>query len=172
LLVDKSVTISGPAAASLAVDGNSNSRVFHIAAGTTVTTSGLTISHGNATGSYPDRKGGGIYNDHAALTVDNCLVSNNTAMDGGGGVSNDNGTLTMINCKLGSINITGDRGGGMLNERGTLSVNNCVVGPDNWAYSGAGIHNNGATSRPTIGHRLWRRDLQLRRHDDHEQQYH
>ena len=56
LLVDKSVTISGPAAASLAVDGNSNSRVFHIAAGTTVTTSGLTISHGNATGSYPDRK--------------------------------------------------------------------------------------------------------------------
>jgi hypothetical protein len=132
LLVDKSLTISGPAGASLAVDGDSNSRVFHIGSGRTVTISGLTIANGNAIGSYPDRKGGGIYNDHAALTLNNCLVTNNTGMDGGGGVSNDNGTLTMIDCTI-SLDSTGDRGGGILNEGGTLTINNCVVGPNQWA---------------------------------------
>jgi hypothetical protein len=51
LLVDKNVTISGPGANVLAVDGNHASRVFHIASGKTVTNSGLTITNGSATNS-------------------------------------------------------------------------------------------------------------------------
>src|SRR5437762_2032093 len=43
LLVDKSITISGPGADSLAVDGNAKTRVFHVASGRTVTISGLTV---------------------------------------------------------------------------------------------------------------------------------
>src|SRR6266496_4385968 len=59
LLVDKSITIPGPGAPSLAVNGNATSRVFHIGSGKTVTISDLTITNGNASGDY----GGGIYND-------------------------------------------------------------------------------------------------------------
>src|SRR5438477_11616753 len=44
LLVDKAITISGPGAASLTVNGNAKSRVFHIGSGRTVTISGLTIN--------------------------------------------------------------------------------------------------------------------------------
>ena len=84
LLVDKSITISGPGAENLAVDGNKQSRVFHIAPGKTVAISAITITNGYAN-NQPVLDGGGIYNDHATLTVDNCTISNNSAFRDGGG---------------------------------------------------------------------------------------
>ena len=65
LLVNSSITISGPGANNLAVNGNAKSRVFHVASGKTVTISGLTITNGNS----GSDAGGGIYNDHATLTL-------------------------------------------------------------------------------------------------------
>ena len=67
LLVARNITISGPGAENLAVNGNGKSTVFHIAPGETVTISGLTITNGDAA-----RSGGGIHNEHAALTLNNC----------------------------------------------------------------------------------------------------
>jgi hypothetical protein len=98
LLVDKSVTISGPGAASLAVDGNTGSRVLHIGAGKTASISGLTITNGN----IASGNGGGILNDHGILTILNSSVSGNHAYYAGGGIYNDadNGgsaTLTIMN---------------------------------------------------------------------------
>jgi len=49
LVVDKSVTISGPGANLLAVDGNANGHVFSINSGETVIISGLTIRNGTGT---------------------------------------------------------------------------------------------------------------------------
>jgi hypothetical protein len=88
LLVNKSVTISGPGAASLAVDGNATSRVFHIGAGNTVSISGLSLTNGNV---VPFGNGCGLLNDHAVLTMDSCAVHNNnsTQLTDGGGVYND-----------------------------------------------------------------------------------
>ncbi len=92
LLVAKNITISGPGAESLAVNGNAKSTVFHVAPGETVTISGLTIINGYAAGS-----GGGIHNDHAALTLNNCTITGNQ----GGGIYNDaansGGALLEIN---------------------------------------------------------------------------
>src|SRR5438874_10074153 len=48
LLVNQDTTISGPGSENLAVNGNDNSRVFHIGSGRTVTISGLTITNGHA----------------------------------------------------------------------------------------------------------------------------
>ena len=47
LLVDKSITISGPGSDNLTVDGNFASRVFHVSSGVTATIAGLTITNGN-----------------------------------------------------------------------------------------------------------------------------
>jgi hypothetical protein len=88
LLVDKSISIAGPGAANLAVDGNANGRVFHIGAGTTVTISGLTIRNGMVTGNFPAGSGGGIYSFQATLTLNDCAISGNSAPYGGG-VTND-----------------------------------------------------------------------------------
>ena len=46
LNVDKDVTISGPGAKNLAVDGNAQSRVFYVNPGKTVTIDGLTVANG------------------------------------------------------------------------------------------------------------------------------
>src|SRR4030095_3861953 len=80
LLVNKSVTISGPGAGQLSVDGNASSRVFHIERGT-VTISSLTITNG-----YADY-GGGIYSfdfDFTTLTISNSTISGNSGWLGGG----------------------------------------------------------------------------------------
>src|SRR5262245_14658279 len=77
LVVNKSVTISGPGANNLTVDGNANGSVFYINPLNSVTISGLTITNGNA------QPGGGIYND-GGLTVSNCTISGNS----GSGIHN------------------------------------------------------------------------------------
>ena len=115
LLVDKSVTISGPGAATLAVDGNFKSRVFHIGSGKTVSISGLTLTNGSA----GFENGGGILNDHAILTMDSCAVQNSFAQSNGGGIYNDgsggNAALTILNSTV-SLNGASYAGGGIYND--------------------------------------------------------
>src|SRR5947209_8411154 len=61
------LTISGPGASTLAIDGGGASRVFFIAGvGNTVTISGLTIRNGNDTSVS---QGGGILNNPNTLTL-------------------------------------------------------------------------------------------------------
>src|ERR1041385_826055 len=48
LLVTSNVTILGPGPANLAVNGNANSRVFHVQNGAIATIAGLTITNGKA----------------------------------------------------------------------------------------------------------------------------
>src|SRR6266498_3148573 len=142
LLVDKDITISGPGAESLAVDGNATSGVFHIGYGRTVTISGLTITNGT----------GGIGNDNAMLTLSNCTISGNS----GYGISNgyyDYSTLTLSNCT-----VTGNSGDGISNFTGSgesyVQIRDSVVsgnsgsGISNGAYyegSGAGLTLNNCT---------------------------
>jgi hypothetical protein len=56
----KSLTLTGPGAASLTISGNDASRVISITTGVSVTLSGLAVANGNNYGS--DRGGGGVYN--------------------------------------------------------------------------------------------------------------
>ena len=98
LLVNKNVTITGPGSATLAVDGNFTSRVFHVGSGKTVSISGLTLTNG----SVGFENGGGILNDHAILTMDSCAVQHSYAVSShGGGIYNDgsggSAALTILN---------------------------------------------------------------------------
>jgi hypothetical protein len=130
LLVGKSVTISGPGAANLTVDGDGRNsrrphRVFHISPGKTVSISGLTIANGMPV--LGGINGGGIYNDHAILTVNNCTIRDNRAVLNGGGIYND-GT---------------NRGSA------TVTVNNSTI-RENSANSGGGIYNDGSLGSATV----------------------
>ena len=138
LLVDKSVTISGPGAATLAVDGNFTTRVFHIGPGKTVSISGLTVTNGSA----GSQKGGGILNDHAILTMDSCAVRNSGGFGRGGGIYNDgsagSGTLTILNSTV-SRNSASYAGGGIYNDadnggNATLTIMNSTVDGNSAAY--------------------------------------
>jgi hypothetical protein len=148
LAVDKSITISGPGPTLLAVSaGGLRFAVFHVMPGHTVTIEGLMISDSNA---------GGIHNDHATLTVSNCVVFHNQGGNGGG-IYNDafyqeSATLTIVNsivdtncaCYAG-----GGFGGGIYSD-GTLTIvsttvsNNFALTPPPEALgSGGGIYNSG-----------------------------
>src|SRR5215467_3750270 len=63
LMVNSSITVLGPGADNLAVNGNAKSRVFYIAPDTSVSISGLSITNGNV----PFENGGGIYNSGTEL---------------------------------------------------------------------------------------------------------
>ena len=146
LNVDKDVTISGPGANNLAVDGNAQSRVFYVNPGKTVTIDSLTVANG-----YSDSGGGGgIFNSSATMTVANCSVSGNSAAAGsyGGGICNGgfngNATMTVTNCTVssnsayygGGIANTGEHGGAV------LTVSNSIIS-GNSGGMGGGISNGG-----------------------------
>jgi len=154
LLVDKSITISGPGAGSLAVDGNAKSRVFYIGPATTVTVSDLTIANGRMTNDF----GGGIYNDHSTLTLSNCAVSGNAATFGGGGIYSDghagSSILESSNSTFSGNSASGGSGGGIFNDgqqngSATLDIVNCTVS-GNSALFGGGIINNGSRGNAPV----------------------
>jgi hypothetical protein len=142
LVVGKSVTVSGPGADQLSVNGNAASRVFYIGSGKAVTISGLTITNGADFG-------GGIFNDNSTLTVSSCTLSgNNSAYGAGGGIVNygrsGSATLTITNSTL-SGNSAGGGGGGIYNDgsfsgSATLTIINSTLS-GNSAGAGGGIYN-------------------------------
>jgi hypothetical protein len=152
LLVNKSISINGPGADNLTVDGNHASRVFHTSRWVTATISGLTIANGDA---GVDHGGGGIQNDHATLLVDNCTVSGNHAAWGGGvhnDGSNSSASLTVSNSTI-SGNSAGSAGG-IFNDGGdggaTLTISNGTVSGNSAAFYGGGIFNEGHFGSATV----------------------
>jgi len=175
LYITKNLTIQGPGAGQLTISGNDASRVFEVAANTTVALSGLTISKGNAPVA-PSQiagagDGGGILN-FGTLTVSDCTVSNNHATFDGGGIYND-GTATVSNTTVsanyslaggissagggiyndGRLTVTGgtisgnssDRGGGIFNAD-TMTVSGGTLSGNSVDDVGGGIYNYGTAA--------------------------
>lgn len=124
------VTIIGPGAGKLIVNGNSASGVFSFDSGTLATDSpvsisGLSIVNGDTAG-----KGGGIYSIES-LTLKSVVISGNTSADGGGvyvGGSTGAGTKVNISNSLISGNDADRYGGGLFIENlKSISISNSVV---------------------------------------------
>jgi hypothetical protein len=143
LAISKNLSIAGPGASVITVSGNHASRVFDIAAASTVAISGLTIADGMISGN-----GGGIYSS-GTLTVSNCILSGNSTNNGGGdlsafggGIYNSSGTLTVSNCTLSSnsVSVSGDFteafGGGIYNA-GSLIVTASTLNGNSSSNSGS-----------------------------------
>ena len=148
LVVDKSLTISGPGADNLAVNGNANSRVFYVGPDATVAISELSISNGNATADF----GGGIYNDHSTLTLNNCDLIGNSADFGGciysAGSPSGGATVTLNNSTCN--NNAAIEGGGIFNVGAEVTLNNCSFNGNSASNPGGGIYNFGETGSATV----------------------
>jgi hypothetical protein len=152
-----SVTIAGPGASNLAIDGGNSVVDLIVNAGATVAVSGLTIQHGSSL------LGGGIFNG-GTLTLTDVTVSNNTqGTQLGGGIFNS-GTLTLSSSTVsansagfGVIGVSGSSGesgfgGGIYNYGasggGTLTLTNSTVSGNSviqalsGSASGGGIYND------------------------------
>lgn len=164
LSIADDLTVQGPGAGRLAIDGNGSSRVLAISGtGTDVTISGLTIRNGAVTGA----NGGGIYvaagNTLAlvdstvsgnrtsgngggiaaagALTLSGTTVSGNAAGPFGGGIA---GNVVVLTNSTISGNTAATRGGGVVFNTAATLTNVTVSG--NTAGAGGGLHALGAAT--------------------------
>lgn len=127
--ITQSMTIECPSGLSVAIDGSNKFQIFDIDGGKTAITvaiSGIIMQRGYNIGA---NGGGGILNDGATLTLSDCTLQNNNALNGGG-ISNSSGTLTLTSCFLSSNGAgTGGavgQGGGIFNG-GTATLTNCTL---------------------------------------------
>jgi hypothetical protein len=161
LVIDKNLTINGLGPNSLGVFRSSDTsfRIFHVMPGSTATIIGLTINGGDG----GQQGGGGILNDHAILTMNNCAVQNSSALqdNSGGGIYNDgsgsSATLAILNSTV-SGNYAYLAGGGIYSDASnggsaTLTITSSAVSNNTVAFSdigksggeGGGIYNGGGT---------------------------
>lgn len=148
LAIDKNITIDGPGADQLSVTkplGTLDFRILHVLLGHTFTIKNLTID-GNGT------PGTGVWNDHATVFMDGCVVQGCL----GSGVRcsssfNDDSYLSVINSTIRN-NHADATGGGINNEASNFAhsiltirdsvVSNNTVGSFS-GTSGGGIWNSG-----------------------------
>jgi len=147
LLITNGVTILGPGASVLAVSGNYPNRVFHVQHASNVVIANLTIANGKAAGSVPI--GGGIWNDRSDLTVSNCTISGNNAVNGGG-IFNDGeppgGGATLIVLNDTFVGNSATLAGGIFNDgsgggSARLVVANSTLSDNSAKSGGGGIFN-------------------------------
>lgn len=164
ITVNEDLSINGHAASdtivqAAATPGTATGRVFNISSGTTVTISGLTIRNGRASGSSPAGDGGGIYSDHATLTLNSCAVSGNSAEQLGGGIVNNSfgsgsATLTINNSTLSGNSAVSFGGGGIFSDgRGgnvIVTINNSTLSGNSTSNVGGGIWNDGNSGSATL----------------------
>jgi hypothetical protein len=151
LQISHNVTINGPGANHLAVDGNGQSRVFY-KLGWNSTVSGLTIRNGHVTNDF----GGGILNDTGALTLSNCIVSGNSAHYGGG-ISNYNfGDASFATLTLTNSTVSGNSaysGGGIFNSMfgggAFVTISNSTISGNSADFGGGVASGGGGPNGPS-----------------------
>jgi parallel beta-helix repeat protein len=158
-------------------DASDNSyHVFYHPSGTldnSAILDGITISGGNADGSYPHDRGGGMANDESSPTLrnvtflgnwaaagggmanddssptlSNCIFAGNSASAGGAGMYNWHSSPTLTDCTF-SANGAANGGGGILNADGSApTLNNCTFAENSTDQAGGGMLNS--SSAPTL----------------------
>ena len=147
LLLTGSMTIAGPGASQLAVDGNNASRVFNVSGGSTqvVTISGLTIQHGKNV-APADGLGGAVFNSRN-LTLSNDVITGSTSQTGGAVLNYGFSTqpvLTLMNDTF--TGNAADSGAGVYNQHGSVtSTGNTYSGNVSSGGYGGGLVNNFGT---------------------------
>jgi hypothetical protein len=154
LVVNKTLTITGPGCKSLTVSGNNCSRVFYTS-GTNanpslvaVTISDITITKGNGVG--PDLSGfgndanGGAIQNVGSLQLLRCPVTNSKALLGSGGAIYNRGTIALTECTV-SYSRAGLNGGGIYDEQ-DMTITRSTISNNNATIDGGGIQESGTVT--------------------------
>jgi predicted outer membrane repeat protein len=160
LLITRHGTIRGPGAGILAVNGNAAGRVFRINVtnDAAVLISGLTITNGVVPLVFP-ASGGGIWNDHSLLVVDNCTISGNMAPTHGGGIWNDGSSSgrasMMVRDSTFSGNSVSTSGGAIYSDGSSggaaaVSVSTSTFSGNTAVNAGGGIYNDASEGSASV----------------------
>lgn len=140
IALDKELTIRGPGADQLAINGNGSDRIFAVnTVGATdpseVRIERLTLLNGNADRRDP---GGAIWSA-GHLTIEKCVIRENFTRIRGGAIFNT-GDLVLVRSTLAANEAT--ISGGAIENHGNLVVDSSTIS-GNQAGTGGGIHNEG-----------------------------
>lgn len=158
MVINNDITINGPGADKLVIDGAGTSRIFTINSAT-ATISGFTLTNGNGGSTTNPQFGGAIYAT-GSLTLDGVHVNGNgtgtvppfrsedskAAPEGtsvcGGGAAFAGGPHTVKNSTFN--NNLGSAGGGVCVEiGGVVTIQNSTISTNTAVSVGGGIHNEG-----------------------------
>ena len=105
------------------------------------TLDGFTITGGNASGSNPYDRGGGVYCSNTSPKISNSVITGNKANYYGGGIYCYNASPVVTNCKIAN-NTSASYGGGVANAGGISSFISCVFSENSaTSYYGGGMYN-------------------------------
>jgi Fibronectin type III domain/FG-GAP repeat len=162
--LSQNVTIVGPGASLLAVQGVGTQIFNNGTAGVNLTIAGLTIEDG-----FNGGPGGAILNN-GSLVLTNDVFTNNKSTIGGGGAIADvaaGGTLSVTGTTFNDNSATGSGGGGAIFSPGagiSQTFTNCTFTNNTEADAGAGggaIFSSGAGSPLTIANGSFSNDVAL-----------
>lgn len=142
LTIAQPVTIQGPGAALLALDGQSTVGVIDVTAGS-LALSGVTIVHGKSA-----TLGGGIHNA-GTLNVSNAVFDANVAPNGGAIANISGATLTVDTTTFRNNSASGVGGGAIINI-GTATVTASTFSTNAAPVNGGAINNQPAGSLTVI----------------------
>ena len=124
---------------------NNAENVYHVVTGATgATLDGFTVTGGNADGTNPNDRGGGMDNWSSRPTLTNLTFSGNSATYGGG-IFNENNSNPMLTEVTFSNNAATTSGGGMFNFSSSPALTN-VTFSSNSAGFGGGMYNYSGSS--------------------------
>lgn len=142
LHISTSMTIEGPGADAVTLDGGGTVGIFAIdtaVRGEPVSISGFTMTRGRAT------DGGAIYAADALLTVRDSVITGNTATATGGGITARNGGLVISGSEI-TDNTAGHYGGGVHYDgiwsgaHGLSITDTIVSGNEGWRGGGLSLY--------------------------------
>ncbi|HLD67019.1 MAG TPA: DUF4347 domain-containing protein, partial [Pseudomonas sp.] len=149
------ITIVGPGAHLLTISGDNNSRIFSaLGSGSPnispAVLSGMTLTNGVASGGYGGGAIAAIYSGR--LTLDNMIISNNTANYGGGGVFTSSGGGLVIRNSSFTGNSSGYEGGGLqaYSDGDDITITNSTFSGNTSVRSGGGLYLTGPSTTITL----------------------
>lgn len=145
--IEKGVTITGPGANELTIDGGGQYRAMTIGTGSgapNVAISGLTFANGNA----GSNNGGAISVSTGSVTVTNSVFSGNSAASGGA-IANPGGTLMVTGSMFMQNSATGD--GGAIDSSNTLDAVTLTATDDTFSGNTSGGNGGAIASSSNAG---------------------
>ncbi len=138
LAITDSVTIEGPGAANLTINGSQQSRIFNISDGNSATNISVEIDGLMLTGGSADN-GGAIYSEED-LTLKSATVTGNTATNYGGGIfAYGYGTTTIQNTTISGNSSAVDGGGILAYGVGAMTIQDSTIAGNSANETGGGI---------------------------------
>lgn len=132
LHIRKDVTLAGPGAANLTINGGGAVQLFQVPGPTSFILKDLTLANGAAAG------GGALLdNEQATTTISGCLFSNNTAMMGGGAILAAGAMIIRDSAFTGNSSPFLGYGGAIYGVGGTMTISNSLFNGNSGAAGGA-----------------------------------